>query len=93
MPAIALTDHGSMAGIYEFWSICKEMGVKPILGCEVYVAFRKRTDKETGIDDQRYHLTLLAKNKEGYQNLLKMVSIANVEGFYYKPRVDREILK
>ena len=93
MPAIALTDHGSMAGAYEFWSICKEMGVKPIIGCEVYVAARKRTDKEVGIDDKRYHLTLLAKNKEGYQNLLNMVSIANLEGFYYKPRVDKELLK
>lgn len=92
MSAVALTDHGSLAGAYEFWATCKEYGVKPIIGCEVYVAERTRFDKETGIDDKRSHLTLLAKNKQGYQNLLKLVSLANIEGFYYKPRIDRELI-
>jgi len=93
MTACAITDHGSMAGVYEFWSTAKEYNIKPIIGCEVYVAKRKRTDKEVEHDKTRYHLTLLAKNKEGYHNLLKLVSVANIEGFYYKPRVDVELLK
>lgn len=93
MPAVALTDHGVMYGAYEFWFNCKMMGIKPIIGCEVYVAHRTRHDKEAGVDNKRTHLTLLAQNKEGYQNLLKMVSIANTEGFYYKPRVDKELLQ
>lgn len=93
MNACALTDHGVMYGAYEFWQKCKDAGIKPIIGCEVYVSNRKRTDKESGIDNERYHLTLLAKNKEGYHNLLKMVSAAHTEGFYYKPRTDRELLQ
>lgn len=93
MNACALTDHGVMYGAYEFWQKCKDAGIKPIIGCEVYVAGRKRTDKESGVDNERYHLTLIAKNKEGYHNLLKMVSIAHTEGFYYKPRTDRELLQ
>lgn len=93
MPACALTDHGVMYGAYEFWSNCKMLGIKPILGCEVYVATRTRFDKEAGVDNKRSHLTLLAKNEKGYHNLIKMVSIANTEGFYYKPRVDKELIK
>lgn len=92
MNAAALTDHGNMYGSFEFWQECKNQGIKPIIGCEVYVAKRTRFDKTPGIDDKRYHLTLLAKNKTGYHNLLKIVSKAFVEGFYYKPRVDRELL-
>lgn len=91
--ACAITDHGSMAGVYEFWATCKEYNIKPIIGCEVYVANRTRFDKTVEHDKKRYHLTLLAKNKEGYHNLIKLVSVANIEGFYYKPRVDRELLK
>ena len=93
MKACAITDHGSMAGVYEFWATCKEFNIKPILGCEVYVANRTRFDKTVEHDKRRYHLTLLAKNKEGYQNLIKLISLANIEGFYYKPRVDRELLE
>jgi len=93
MTACAITDHGTMAGVYEFWSMAKEFNIKPIIGCEVYVAKRKRTDKDATLDKGRYHLTLLAKNKQGYQNLLKLISYANIEGFYYKPRVDKELLE
>ena len=92
MKACAITDHGSMAGAYEFWATAKEFNIKPIIGCEVYVAKRKRTDKTAEKDKPRYHLTLLAKNKEGYHNLIKLISLANIEGFYYKPRVDKELL-
>ena len=93
MTACAITDHGSMAGVYEFWSTAREYNIKPIIGCEVYVASRKRTDKDVTLDKKRYHLTLLAQNKTGYHNLLKLISLANIEGFYYKPRVDVELLK
>lgn len=93
MLACAMTDHGNMYGTYEFWSTSKELGLKPILGCEIYLAKRSRLDKETGIDNIRYHMTLLAKNKIGYHNLLKLVSLGHTEGFYYKPRVDIETLK
>ncbi len=93
MPAIAVTDHGNMYGAIEFYKECKKAGIKPILGCEVYVAERKRTDKEPGIDNKRYHLILLAKNKQGYKNLMKIVTKANLEGYYYKPRVDMELLR
>ncbi len=93
MPAMAITDHGNMYGAIEFYKECKKEGIKPIIGCEVYVAERKHTDKEPGIDNKRYHLILLAKNLKGYKNLMKLVSIANLEGYYYKPRVDEELLK
>ena len=93
MNSVAITDHGVLYGAYEFWYKCKEYGIKPILGCEIYVANRTRFDKVAGIDNQRYHLTLLAKNFKGYQNLLKIVSLSHTEGFYYKPRADIELLK
>ncbi len=93
MPALALTDHGAMYGAIEFYNECKKVGIKPIVGVEAYVAERTRFDKEPGIDAKRYHLTLLAKNNAGYKNLMKLVSKANVEGFYYKPRMDMELLK
>ncbi|SEF59308.1 DNA polymerase-3 subunit alpha [Caloramator fervidus] len=93
MPALAITDHGAMYGVIEFYKACKENGIKPILGCEVYVAPRRMTDKVAGIDNNYYHLVLLAKNNEGYKNLMKIVSKAALEGFYYKPRVDKELLK
>lgn len=92
MPAVALTDHGSMHGVIPFYRKAKEVGIKPIIGCEVYVAPRTRFDKE-GKQDQPYHLLLLAKDLTGYRNLLKLVSLAHLEGFYYKPRVDHDALK
>lgn len=93
MPAVALTDHGNMYGAIEFYKECKKNNIKPIIGCEVYVAERKLTDKDAGIDNKRYHLILLAKNLQGYKNLMRIVTIANLEGYYYKPRVDEELLK
>ena len=93
MDAIAITDHGVMFGAIDFYKACKKEGVKPIIGCEVYVAPRSRTDKQPGIDNHYYHLILLAKNNEGYKNLSKLVSLSFVDGYYYKPRIDREILE
>jgi len=92
MPALALTDHGAMYGNIGFYSEAKEAGIRPILGCEVYVATRSRTQRDPRLDKDQYHLTLLAKNEKGYKNLIKLVSLANSEGFYYKPRVDKELL-
>ncbi|MDO4280317.1 MAG: DNA polymerase III subunit alpha [Peptococcaceae bacterium] len=92
MPALALTDHGVMYGAVEFYRACKAAGIKPIIGCEVYVAPRTRFDKESKVDASPYHLILLVKNETGYRNICKLVSMASIEGFYYHPRVDREIL-
>lgn len=93
MPAIAVTDHGNMYGSIEFYKECKKAGIKPIIGVEAYIAERGRADKEPGIDNKRYHLTLLAKNLQGYKNLMRLVTRANLEGYYYKPRMDKEILR
>ena len=93
MDAIAITDHGVMYGAIEFYKACKEEGIKPIIGCEVYVAPRTRFDKESGIDNKYNHLILLAKNNNGYKNLCKLVSIGFTEGYYYKPRIDLEVLE
>ncbi len=93
MDSLALTDHGVMYGIYEFWSLCREAGIKPIIGVEAYIAERTRFDKVPKVDDKRYHIVLLAKNFEGYQNIIKLVTKANLEGFYYKPRIDKELIK
>lgn len=93
MPAVAITDHGVMYGCLKFYQQALEWGVKPILGCEIYVAPRRLTDKVAKVDDNPTHLVLLAENNEGYRNLLKLVSIAHLEGFYYKPRVDLETLR
>ena len=93
MDAISITDHGVMYGAIEFYKACKEEGIKPIIGCEVYVAPRTRFDKESGIDNKYNHLILLAKNNQGYKNLSKMVSIGFTEGYYYKPRIDLETLE
>ncbi len=93
MDAIAITDHGVMYGAIDFYKACKAEGVKPIIGCEVYVAPRTRFDKESGIDNKYNHLILLAKNNQGYKNLSKLVSIGFVEGYYYKPRIDLEVLE
>ncbi|MBR0350708.1 MAG: DNA polymerase III subunit alpha [Clostridia bacterium] len=93
MDAIAITDHGVMFGAIDFYKACMNEGVKPIIGCEVYVAPRSRFDKEPGIDNKYNHLILLAKNNEGYKNLSKLVSLGFVDGYYYKPRIDLEILE
>ncbi len=93
MPAIALTDHGNMYGAIEFYKICRANEIKPIIGLEAYVAIRGRFDKEPNIDSRRYHLTLLAQNLTGYRNLIKLVTLSNLEGYYYKPRVDKELLR
>lgn len=93
MTALALTDHGTMFGIKEFHMACKRAGIKPILGCEIYVAARTIHDKKDKIDRSGHHLILLAKNKNGYKNLVKLVSVASNEGFYYKPRIDKNLLE
>ncbi len=92
MPAVAITDHGNLYGIIDFYKAARQKGLKPIIGCEVYVAPRSRKQKEPGRDDLRFHLVLLAKNREGYLNLMQLVTAGHLEGFYYKPRVDRELL-
>lgn len=92
MPAIALTDHGNLFGAVQFHDIAREHGVKPILGCEVYVAREGRKNK-TGRSDQSNHLVLLATDATGYRNLVKLVSLGYLEGFYYRPRIDRELLE
>ncbi|WP_242877395.1 DNA polymerase III subunit alpha [Desulfosporosinus sp. BG] len=93
MSALAITDHGVMYGIIDFYKACRKEGIKPIIGCEVYVAPNKRTDRRPGKDDTNRHLVLLAENEQGYRNLIRLVSMAHTEGFYYKPRVDKEILR
>ncbi len=91
--ALAITDHGVLYGAVDFYKACKKEGIKPIIGCEIYVAPRGRADKQYDLDNRYYHLILLAKNKIGYHNLLKIVSKGFVEGFYYKPRADFELLE
>ncbi len=93
MSACAITDHGNMYGVYKFYDALKSEGLKPILGCEIYIAPRSLESKEFGIDNKYYHAVLLCKNFKGYQNLLKIVSKGHLDGFYYKPRVDFEFLK
>ncbi len=94
MDSIALTDHGNMYGAIEFYKLCKKEGVKPIIGVEAYVTSGSRKDKAAVSSGKRYyHLILLAKNLQGYKNLMRLVTIANLEGYYYKPRMDREILR
>src|SRR5699024_6714272 len=94
MDSIAITDHGVMYGVIDFYKAAKEAGIKPIIGCEIYVAPNSRFDRETGSNEERYHhLVLLAENNTGYSNLMKIVSRGFTEGFYYKPRVDYEVLE
>lgn len=94
MDSLAITDHGVMYGVIDFYKAAKEAGIKPVLGCEVYVAPGSRFDKEAGTGEDKYnHLVLLAENNTGYQNLMKIVSRGFTEGFYYKPRVDKELLR
>jgi DNA polymerase-3 subunit alpha len=100
MPSVAITDHGNMFGALEFYKMSSKFGVKPIIGCEAYIAPRSRHDRAfkangegNGDEDRSYHLVLLAQNLTGYQNLMKLVSLGFMEGFYYKPRMDKEILR
>ncbi len=93
MDSVALTDHGVLYGAVEFFKLAKEKGIKPIIGCEIYVAKGKMEERKSRIDDKRYHLVLLAKNREGYRNLVSIVTKAHLEGFYYKPRADKELLR
>ncbi len=93
MKALAITDHGNLYGAIKFYRACKEAGIKPIIGCEIYISRRTRHDKEAGLDSDSNHLILLAKNDTGYKNLMRIISIANLEGYYYKPRSDMELLK
>ena len=92
-PALAITDHGNMHGVVDFFQACKKEGIKPIIGCECFLATRSLHDKEVEFDRDRHHLVLLAKDAIGYRNLVKMVSVAHLEGIYYKPRIDWELLK
>ncbi len=91
--SVAITDHGVMYGVIDFYRAALKRGIKPVIGCEVYVAPRSRFDKVHGIDNERYHLVLLCKNNEGYKNLIKLVSEGWVNGFYTKPRIDKELLE
>ena len=92
MKACAITDHGNMHGVLKFQTAMKSAGIKPILGCEIYIAPRKMDMKEYGIDNKYFHMVLLAKNHIGYKNLVKIVSLSHMEGFYYRPRIDFENL-
>lgn len=93
MDSVAVTDHGTLSGTIEFYKAAKDAGIKPIIGMEAYVAPRKHTDKDAARDKQYYHLIVLAMNNQGYQNLMRLSTIANLEGFYYKPRIDRGLLE
>jgi DNA polymerase-3 subunit alpha len=93
MNSLAITDHGSMYGVIEFYKQAKKEGIKPILGFEAYISPRKMTDKDPQKDKNQYHLVLLAENEEGWQNIIKLCSIGFVEGYYYKPRIDHETLR
>lgn len=92
MKHLAITDHGSLYGAVKFYKECKEAGINPIIGCEMYIAKRGLRDKEMNLDNEYFHLSVLAQNEEGYRNLMKLVTISHLEGFYYRPRVDHETL-
>ncbi len=92
MDSVALTDHGVLYGAVEFYKKAKERGIKAIIGCEIYTALERMEDKRPNIDDKKYHLILLAKNEQGYKNLVQLVTKAHLQGFYYKPRVDDKLL-
>mgnify|MGYP000565275057 FL=1 len=93
MEAAAVTDHGTMSGILEYYKATKAAGIKPILGIETYVAARSRFDRDPAKDKQRFHLTVLAMNNTGFHNLMKLSTRANLEGMYYKPRIDHDLLE
>ena len=93
MDSLAITDHGVMFGVVDFYKACKKQGIKPIIGCEVYTSKRKMTDKDVEKDKHQGHLILLAKNEQGYRNLIKIVSLGFTKGYYYKPRIDKDVLR
>lgn len=93
MDSLAITDHGALYGALEFYQAAKKTGINPIIGAEMYVAYERMADKRPGIDDKRFHLTVIAKNLDGYRNLVKLVTKSYLEGYYYKPRVDKELLR
>lgn len=93
MKAVAMTDHGTLSGAIEFYKAATKKGIKPIIGIEAYVASRKHTDRDPTLDKQYYHLIILAMNNKGYQNLMQLSTISNLQGFYYKPRIDRDLLE
>src|SRR5580692_5499496 len=93
MPAVAMTDHGNLFGAIEFYQEAEKAGIKPIIGCEMYMAPGKLTEKQAAsARDAAYHFTILAQDERGYRNLVKLVSIAHLDGMYYKPRIDKEVL-
>jgi len=92
MSSVALTDHGNLYGAVEFYKTATKKGIKPIIGCEMYLAYEKMHQRRANIDDKKYHLVLLVKNEKGYKNLVKLVTKAHLEGFYYKPRIDEDLL-
>src|SRR3954466_1449676 len=92
MPAVAITDHGNLHGAIEFYQAAENAGIKPIIGCEAYMAPGVMKDRPTNQRDAAYHFTLLAKDEAGYRNLVKLISIAHLDGFHYKPRIDKELL-
>ena len=93
MESVAITDHGVMFGVIDFYRECLAAGIKPLIGCEVYTAARTMADKDADKDKYQGHLVLLAKNNQGYKNLIKIVSQGFIKGFYYKPRIDKEVLR
>ena len=93
MDSVAMTDHGTLSGAIEFYTTAKSANIKPIIGIEAYIASRKHTDKEPGLDKQYFHLIILAMNNIGYENLMRLSTIANLDGFYYKPRIDHDLLE
>src|SRR5205814_10064138 len=92
MPAVAMTDHGSLFGAIEFYQEAQKAGIKPIIGCEAYMAPGSIKDRPNNMRDAAYHFTLLAKDMTGYRNLVKLISTAHLDGFHYKPRIDKELL-
>src|SRR5262249_7792032 len=91
MPAVAVTDHGNLFGAIEFYQEATNAGIKPIIGCEAYVAPRSHKDRAISLRDAAYHFTLLAENELGYRNLVKLISTAHLDGFHYRPRIDKEL--
>src|SRR5437660_5484570 len=92
MPAVAMTDHGNLYGAIEFYQEAQRAGVKPIVGCEAYIAPRSHKDRPNSMRESAYHFTLLARDETGYHNLVKLISTAHLDGFHYRPRIDKELL-
>ncbi|HEY4283595.1 MAG TPA: PHP domain-containing protein, partial [Chthoniobacterales bacterium] len=92
MPAVAMTDHGNLFGAIEFYQEAQRAGIKPIIGCEAYIAARSHKDRSGSMRESAFHFTLLAENETGYRNLVKLISTAHLDGFHYRPRIDKELL-